>query len=531
MSAGIHVVWYKRDLRVADHAPLFRAAQLGPVLPLFIVEPTVIHSPDYAPAHWTFQHACLAELREELAALGQPLVVRVGEALATLQRLAKAVPVAAIYAHEETGNAITDARDRAVRRWACAAGIPFHESPSNGVVRRLPDRDGWAAIWEQRMRQPLTPTPRALRPVPGIDPGPIPDLADLHLGPDAMTGALPGGERRAHATLASFLAERGRDYRRAMATPVLADDACSRISPFLTWGSLSMRQVAHASRARRRALDDAIAAGNPSPDTASWRQALTSFEARLHWHCHFIQKLEDAPHFEYRNQARIYDGVRDEVADPERLAAWSEGRTGYPLVDACMRALAATGWVTFRMRAMLVSFTAFDLWLHWRDPALVLARRFLDYEPGIHYAQMQMQAGTTGINTLRIYNPTLQAQEQDPDGVYIRRWVPELAAVPTPWIHTPWTMPLAIQQQAGCVIGRDYPAPIVDHAAAAREAKGVLHEIRKRPEARDEARRIQERHGSRRPPRSPHRAGPAAARPAPQPAAARQLGLLLPDEG
>jgi deoxyribodipyrimidine photo-lyase len=532
VSAGVHVVWYKRDLRVADHAPLVRAAAQGKVLPLFIVEPAIIQAPDYAPAHWTFQRACLAELRDDLASLGQPLVVRVGEAVEVFRQLAAMLPIAAIHAHEETGNAISYARDRAVRRWAQAAGIPLIESPGNGVVRRLPDRDGWAAIWEQRMRQPLMPIPRALRPVPGIDPGPLPTASDLDLGPDAMTGAQAGGERLAHATLASFLSERGRDYRRAMASPALAEDACSRISPYLAWGSLSVRQVAQAARARAAALDDAIADGVADPDTSAWRQALVSFDARLHWRCHFIQKLEDAPHFEHTNQARVYDGLRDEVADPDRLAAWRDGRTGYPLVDACMRALATTGWVTFRMRAMLVSFAAFDLWLHWRDPALVLARLFLDYEPGIHYSQMQMQAGTTGINTLRIYNPIKQAQEQDPDGLFIRRWLPELAGVPLAYLAAPWTMPAALQRHVGCIVGHDYPAPIVDHAVAARAAQERMHAIRRRPDARAEADAIQRRHGSRRRPQPPHRVGPVASRRPPASAdAPRQLGLLLPNEG
>jgi deoxyribodipyrimidine photo-lyase len=150
------------------------------------------------------------------------------------------------------------------------------------------------------------------------------------------------------------------------------------------------------------------------------------------------------------------------------------------------------------MRALVVSFASYSLWLHWRPTGLHLARHFLDFEPGIHWSQLQMQSGTTGINTLRIYNPTKQAVEQDPRGVFIRRWVPELVGVPPAYVHMPWTMPADVQQAAGCLIGRDYPPPLVDHAAAVREAKRRLAAVRGNSEARDEARDVARRHGSRR---------------------------------
>ncbi len=146
---------------------------------------------------------------------------------------------------------------------------------------------------------------------------------------------------------------------------------------------------------------------------------------------------------------------------------------------------------------MLMSFASYHLWLHWREPALFLARRFVDYEPGIHYSQAQMQAGTTGINTFRIYNPVKQSLDQDPEGRFIRHWLPELGRVADDWIHTPWEMDMNTQRENGCVIGSDYPPPIIDHIAAARTARQRMHGLR-RGVAGKEAQVIQQRHGSRR---------------------------------
>jgi deoxyribodipyrimidine photo-lyase len=304
--------------------------------------------------------------------------------------------------------------------------------------------------------------------------------------------------------LASFLADRGEHYTRAMSSPLTAEHACSRLSPHLALGSLSMREAAQAAWAQQRALADAPR----SAETARWGQAVRSFLARLHWHCHFIQKLESEPEAEVRPFARAYEGLRPQPGDPHRLAAFATGRTGYPFIDACLRALIATGWINFRMRAMLMSFASYDLWLPWQESGLVLARLFTDYEPGIHWPQCQMQSGETGINTVRVYSPVKQSQEQDPDGVFIRRWVPELARVPLAQLHTPWQLGPA-ERAALCP---DYPERIVVHEAAVAEAKARLFAVRRQPEARSQANAVQRKHGSRKRTADRRRAGAAAAR-------------------
>jgi deoxyribodipyrimidine photo-lyase len=484
MTGPLHLVWFKRDLRIVDHRPLAGAAQAGAVLPLYIAEPGLWAQPDASARQWEFAAESLKELQAALAALGQPLCVVVGDAVAIFQRIHARHGIAALWSHEETGNGWTYQRDLAVAAWAKAAGVPWHEPRQFGVIRRLKSRNGWAGAWDRDMAQPITPPPAILPQLKGAWPTRVPEAADLGLAPDPCPFRQPGGRAAALETLDSFLHNRGKDYRYQMSSPNTAFDASSRLSPHLTWGTISMREVAQASWARMRDLK----APN-MPDAKNWRASLVSFTGRQHWHCHFMQKLEDEPRIEFENLHRAYDGLRPETADAARLHAWSTGTTGYPFIDACMRALNQHGWINFRMRAMLMSFASYHLWLPWRDSGLHLARKFVDYEPGIHWSQVQMQSGTTGINTMRIYNPVKQGFDQDPAGLFVRAHVPELDNVPDVFIHEPWRWPNADTL--------NYPAPIVDNVAAAKAAREALSVLRKTPEHKSAALKIVTKHGSR----------------------------------
>jgi deoxyribodipyrimidine photo-lyase len=472
MTPGTTLVWLKRDLRLADHAPLHEAQRCARALVLFIVEPEWLASPDCDPMHLGFALECVAELR----ARGLPVLVREGPAVAVLEALRQAHGVSRLLSHEETGPGWSYARDRAVAAWCRQHGVAWTETSQTGVVRRLRSRLGWAGRWQARMDAPaLSPVDPAAWPTPpGLLLADLPKPGALGLAPHGRA-LQAAGEAAAQRTLRGFLAGRGRDYRRALSSPLSAAEGCSRLSPHLAFGTLSMRSVHQATEARIGALSASVHA-----EERAFAHALRGFAGRLRWHCHFMQKLEDEPAIEFRNFARSADGLRPgddgvpmSALDQERLTAWCEGRTGFPMVDACMRSLRATGWLNFRMRAMLVSFAAYHLWLHWREPGLFLARQFLDFEAGIHWSQMQMQSGTTGINTLRMYSPTKQMRDHDPDGVFVRRWVPE------------W--------------GSDaYPAPIVDERAALAAARERLYGLRGTGDARAEADAIQQRHGSRR---------------------------------
>jgi deoxyribodipyrimidine photo-lyase len=484
MTQKLNIVWFKRDLRCADHKPLSMAAQAGRALPLYIAEPELWAQSDASARQWEFAAESLAALQTALTALGQPLCVMTGDTISILQDIHSRCGIAALWSHEETGNGWTYARDIAVAAWAKSAGVPWHEARQFGIVRRLKSRNGWAKAWDHDMAEPITPPPAALIPLIGDWPTHIPTSGELSLAPDPCPHRQVGGRDAALKTLDSFLYQRGRDYRFQMSSPVTAFNASSRLSPHLTWGTISMREVAQASWARMRALKT-----DTLPAAKSWRASMISFSGRQHWHCHFMQKLEDEPRIEFENLHRAYNGVRPDTADAVRLEAWSNGTTGYPFIDACMRALNAHGWINFRMRAMLMSFASYHLWLPWRESGLHLARKFVDYEAGIHWSQVQMQSGTTGINTMRIYNPVKQGYDHDPAGVFVRAYVPELAAAPDEFIHEPWRW-----SEAATLA---YPAPIVENAAAAKAARETLYAIRKSGDHKVAARKIASKHGSR----------------------------------
>ncbi len=492
MSNPVQVVWYKRDLRVDDHRPLRRAAERGPVLPLYVAEPSIAAADDYHPRHWTLVREALIELRARLRKRGQPLVVRCGEMPDVLDTLRAQVGPVRLWAHEETGNGRTFERDKRVRAWTAAQGIPFTEIPSRGIIRGPHDRDEWADHWEQAMRRPLTHPPATLTPVPAVDPGPMPSHADLGLRPS--TAALQQiGEAEAHRTLDAFLTERGRPYRHAMSSPLTAEEACSRMSIHLAYGTISLRRVVYELRQRRAALE-----GRSDPAAQEWRRSLDSFDSRLHWHSHFMQKLEDAPRIERESYIPAFDSLRADDWDPALYEAWLHGQTGFPMVDACMRCLRATGWLNFRMRALLCSFAAYDCWLDWRRFAPTYGALMADYEPGIHYPQVQMQSGTTGINSIRIYNPIKQGKDHDPEGTFIRRWVPELSRIETDaYVHEPWKMSPIEQRAADFAVGEDYPERVVDHNEAYHHAQDTIRELRDRPEIQKQADAILEQHGSR----------------------------------
>jgi deoxyribodipyrimidine photo-lyase len=498
----IQVVWFKRDLRTVDHAPLAEAAASGPVLPLYVAEPDYWHLPDVSARQWLAQRTALEEVAQRLAALGAPLIIRIGTVTTILEKIHSALGIARLLAHEETGNLWTYRRDIEVRAFCRRQKIPFMEFSQTGVIRGAGARDRWAAHYSRFTAAPVLPEPARLIPVATVRQAAIPTAGSLGLSDDGCLAPQSGTRQNALALLESFLAGRGAGYRRGMSSPLTGENCCSRLSVPLATGAVSVREVIQKLYAARHA-----APGIPVT-------ALDSLVSRLHWRGHFMQKLESEPELEIRSFHPLHQQSRTPTPpDDPHLQAWAAGRTGIAFLDACMRSLIATGWLNFRMRAMVQSFASYHLGLDWRTSGECLARLFTDYEPGIHWPQVQMQSGQTGINTPRIYNPVKQGHDQDPQGIFTRRWVPELADVPLDLLQTPWLAP-----------NPDYVPPIIDLTAAARAARDRLTAIRRTDGYRAAAQAVFHKHGSRNR-RIDQDTPRARAKPTRQPSAQLTLGL------
>jgi len=485
-----HIVWFKRDLRLHDHAPLWHASQQNaPIIPLYIVEPNYWNQPFASRRHWNFIHDCLTDLEKGLRQLGQPLIVRVGEACEVIKELHCQCRVAKLWAHEETADLWTFERDKAVWEICTNLGIQVQEFPTNGVIRRLKSRDNWSVIRNQRVSTTVFPKSKKLLPVANVEDVTLPAKDHPMFGAQLTGTTQKGGRHRAIEDLRSFLEERSSNYLRHISAPGASEFSCSRLSAHLAFGALSTREVVQALDRRRKQL-------SPT-DKTKFARNLSAFGSRLAWRCHFIQKLEDQPSIETHCMHPAFEGLREKEHREDYFEAWKAGQTGIPFVDACMRSLISTGWITFRMRAMLVSFASYQLWLDWRKTAPYLAGLFTDYEPGIHYSQFQMQSGVTGINAIRVYNPIKQGLDQDPKGVFVSKWVPELRHIKGEAIHQPWLQEQTLFRAKSDQKDTTYPTPIVDLTLSAKAAKDKLAAVRKSEAFFMNKDAVYIRHGSR----------------------------------
>jgi deoxyribodipyrimidine photo-lyase len=482
-------IWFKRDLRITDHKPLAEAAKGEAVLCLYIAEPDYWKLPDTSARQWLAIAESLKDLDTELfKTYGARLNICTGDAIETFKKIHAQNPITHIYSHEETGNLWTYKRDINIAKFCRASGIIWREYQQFGVVRGLKNRNNWAASWEDFMSAPLVNSPKSLQTI-SIKPFSIPPLSELDLAPDTCPQRQKGGRALGLKCLNSFFDGRGNRYQFEMSSPLTAQNACSRLSLHIALGTLSLREIVQTTQAKRQEL---IAI--PAQFRSISIRSIDAFISRLHWHCHFIQKLESEPSIENRSTHRFHERERHKLEhNNQHLEAWISGQTGFPFVDACMRSLMHTGWINFRMRAMLMSLASYHLGLDWTKSGARLARLFTDYEPGIHWPQVQMQSSQTGINIPRIYNPVKQSFNQDAEGIFIKKWLPEIAHLPLQFLHEPWLMSDAERIMHSAT----YPTRIIDHVIAAKSARDRLTQIRQMEGYRPTGQQVLIKHGSR----------------------------------
>jgi len=468
----INILWFKKDLRIDDNEALYESIKDRDILPIYIFEIDIWNQKTHSRRQWQFCKESLLDLRDSLQEKGQPLIVRTGNVIKIFEEISTKFNIRGIYSHQETGDWLTYKRDQEVKLWALNKKIIWKEYLQFSVFRGNFNRDNWSTKWKENAKKELIKRPIKISPIE-FDIGNIPNEKIFSFKKDECKGRLKGGRKKGLERMNYFFKEKINSYSKNISSPEKSFYSCSRLSPYISWGCLSLKEIFYQANLHKN---------NNS----------RMLRSRLTWHCHFIQKLESEPELEFQDYHPYFKNIR--IENNELLFLWSQGNTGFPFIDACMRSLNFNGWINFRMRAMLMSFASYNLWLPWQDSGTELANKFIDYEPGIHWNQCQMQSGTTSINTNRIYNPIKQGKDHDPNGEFIKKWVPELKELTDNFIHEPWLLSKFNSKEYSKL---NYIKPIVDISRTSREAREKIQEITNKNGYWDISKKIYLKHGSR----------------------------------
>ena len=465
------IVWFRYDLRLEDNQAFIEATKNGNVLPIFIFDKNYYKLDTSSSFHLKFCEDSLKDLNQSLKNLyNSKINIYYGDTTEILKNISKKFNISEIYSHHVFKNNYLSKIDGKISKFFKECNIQWYLFNQFGIQLGKRDRYRWSYNWNKFINQPVLEKRVNCNFI--IDPDHNKNCAiSTNFIDDKLIQE--GGRKNAVKLLNSFLDNRSDNYQKEMSSPITGEKSCSRLSPYITYGNISLREI---YRATKQKLNEDISIVK--------KKSLIAFKSRLAWHCHFIQKLYDEPEIEFKNLNSAFDGLREDDFNHYYYEAWKNGNTGYPFIDACMRYLKVNGWINFRMRAMLVSFASYQLWLDWKKTSKHMAKLFTDYEPGIHYSQFQMQSGTTGINSIRIYNPIKQSIDQDPDGNFIRKWVPELKNVQGKLIHEPWKMTYIDQKSISIELGKNYPLPIIENNKATKIAKDKIWKVKKSKEAK-----------------------------------------------
>ena len=459
--------WVRRDLRLADNQALSAALERSKlVLPVFVLDPRLLASPYASSQRTAFLFGGLRDLDRDLRRVGSRLIIRRGEPAAALAAILSESKASAIFAEEDIS---PYARQRDAR---VAQGLPLYltggltVNPQDIVLKKdgrpytiyTPFSKAWKALPRKELTE-LLPSPLKLNSPANLFSLPIPDKPVLSDQVPFKPGEAEALRRLERFTAGGDSAVYTYDERRNRPDV----EGTSALSPYIRFGMVSLRQAVAAAN---QAIDHAI-------DSHS-RKGAETWLSELIWREFFMSILTHYPYVRQKSFRPQYDAVNWDN-DPRMFDAWCQGYTGYPIVDAAMRQLAQSGWMHNRARMIAASFLVKDLLIDWRWGERWFMQHLIDGDPASNNGGWQWIAGTgtDAAPYFRVFNPTLQSHKFDPNGHFIRRWLPELADVPNPYIHEPWRMPDKIQKQANCLIDRDYPRPIVDHAAARKRAIAV----------------------------------------------------------